>query len=184
MGKDKSYPLKDGTVAAKDARVCACHGASFTVCSNLARQNKKEEKRTSPDSPAGRLEKVREDQRGLGRVIGKNASQELWNAAEPLAKLFRVIPRYPIFICVLHWHVQHLERYLVFLVVALSIHASVHQERCSRIPAIRFLLQVCERGRSDLPTSLFSSSPPPSNLSSLLPPGAILVELVPVEPPR
>ncbi len=103
--KAKSYPSKDGTSGAEDARVCACHGASFTVCSNLARQNKKEEKRTSPDAAAGRPEKVREDQRGLGRVIGKNAPQELWNAAEPLAKLFKVIPRYPILICVLHWHV-------------------------------------------------------------------------------
>ncbi len=131
-----------GTVAAEDARVCACPGASFTVCSNLARPNEKEDHRTSPDAAAGRPEKVREDRRGLGSVIGKNASQEFWNAAEPPAKLFKVIPRYPILICVLHWHVQHLKRYLVFLVVTRSIHASVHPERRSRPHAIRFLLQV------------------------------------------
>jgi len=69
---EESYPSKGGTVAAEDPRVSACHGASFTVCSNLARQNKKEEKRTSPDAAAGRLEKVREDQRGLGRVMEVN----------------------------------------------------------------------------------------------------------------
>ncbi len=115
-----------GTVAAGDARVCACPGASFTVCSNLARQDKKEDQRTSPDAAAGRPEKVREDRRGLGSVIGKNASQEFWNAAEPLAKLFEVIPRYPILICVLHWHVQHSKRHLVLLVVTRSIHASAH----------------------------------------------------------
>ena len=63
---------------------------------------------------------------GSGNVIGKNASQESGNAAEPIAKLFTVIPRYLILICVLHWHVQHSKRHLVLLVVTRSIHASAH----------------------------------------------------------
>ena len=35
VGK-QSRPFKDGTVAAEDTRVCACHDVWFTVCFNLA----------------------------------------------------------------------------------------------------------------------------------------------------
>ncbi len=96
----------------------------FQHCTEKEKET--EEQRTSSDVAARSLENVREDQRGSGNVIGKNASQESGNAAEPIAKLFTVIPRYLILICVLHWHVQHSKRHLVFLVVTRSIHASAH----------------------------------------------------------